>query len=237
MEIDSSPIEIDELTRAVNRLKMEELALENEEDAASKERLEALRTELADQEERLSALELRWEQERGARNLVGDLKERLAMLEDQRIRAEREADLETASRLRYGEIPELQREIAAAEEAATQAESSTATMVPENVGPDDIADVVSMWTGIPAGRLLEGETEKLLRMEQVIGERLIGQKTAVATVSDAVRRARSGVADPDRPTGSFLFLGPTGVGKTELAKSLADFLFDDERAMVRIDMS
>lgn len=238
MEIDSSPIEIDELTRAVNRLKMEELALENEEDAASKERLEALRTELADQEERLSALELRWEQERGARNLVGDLKEKLATLEDQRIRAEREADLETASRLRYGEIPELQREIAAAEEAATRAETDpTTAMVPENVGPDDIADVVSMWTGIPAGRLLEGETEKLLRMEQVIGERLIGQKTAVATVSDAVRRARSGVADPHRPTGSFLFLGPTGVGKTELAKSLADFLFDDERAMVRIDMS
>src|SRR5690625_3079945 len=238
MEIDSSPIEIDELTRAVNRLKMEELALENEEDAASKERLEALRTELADQEERLSALELRWEQERGARNLVGDLKEKLATLEDQRIRAEREADRETASRLRYGEIPELQREIAAAEEAATRAETDpTTAMVPENVGPDDIADVVSMWTGIPAGRLLEGETEKLLRMEQVIGERLIGQKTAVATVSDAVRRARSGVADPHRPTGSFLFLGPTGVGKTALAKSLADFLFDDERAMVRIDMS
>lgn len=243
MEIDSSPIEIDELTRAVNRLKMEELALKNEDDPASKERLETLRTELADAEEKLAALELRWQQERGARNLIGDLKEKLAQLEDQRVRAEREADLETASRLRYGEIPELQREIAQAEEAATRAEnaaaagSNTATMVPENVGPDDIADVVSMWTGIPAGRLLEGETEKLLRMEQVIGERLIGQKAAVATVSDAVRRARSGVADPDRPTGSFLFLGPTGVGKTELAKSLADFLFDDERAMVRIDMS
>src|SRR5690625_1883034 len=238
MEIDSSPIEIDELTRAVNRLKMEELALENEEDPASKERLSALRTELADQEEKLAALELRWEQERGARNLVGDLKEKLSALEDQRIRAEREGELEVASRLKYGEIPELQREIAAAEEAATRAETDpTAAMVPENVGPNDIADVVSMWTGIPAGRLLEGETEKLLRMEEVIGNRLIGQKTAVATVSDAVRRARSGVADPDRPTGSFLFLGPTGVGKTELAKSLAEFLFDDERAMVRIDMS
>lgn len=238
MEIDSSPIEIDELTRAVNRLKMEELALENEEDAASKERLSALRTELADQEEKLAALELRWEQERGARNLVGDLKEKLSSLEDQRIRAEREGELEVASRLKYGEIPELQREIAAAEETATRAESDpTAAMVPENVGPNDIADVVSMWTGIPTGRLLEGETEKLLRMEEVIGNRLIGQKTAVASVSDAVRRARSGVADPDRPTGSFLFLGPTGVGKTELAKSLAEFLFDDERAMVRIDMS
>lgn len=238
MEIDSSPIEIDELRRAVTRLKMEELALENEEDPASKDRLETLRSELADQEEALAALELRWEQERGSRNLVGDLKEKLATLEDQQIRAEREADLETASRLRYGDIPALQREIAEAEEAASRAESDpSAAMVPENVGPDDIADVVSMWTGIPAGRLLEGETEKLLRMEQVIGERLIGQKEAVSTVSDAVRRARSGVADPNRPTGSFLFLGPTGVGKTELAKSLADFLFDDERAMVRIDMS
>src|SRR5690625_5056539 len=238
MEIDSAPSEIDALTRAVNRLKMEELALEHEEDPASKERLSALRTALADQEEKLAARELRWEQERGARNLVGDLKEKLTALEDQRIRAEREGELEVASRLKYGEIPELQREIAAAEETATRAETDpTAAMVPENVGPNDIADVVSMWTGIPAGRLLEGETEKLLRMEEVIGSRLIGQKTAVATVSDAVRRARSGVADPDRPTGSFLFLGPTGVGKTELAKSLADFLFDDERAMVRIDMS
>src|SRR5690625_2146114 len=181
---------------------------------------------------------MRREQERAARNLIGDLKEKLAQHEDQRVRAEREADLETASRLRYGEIPDLQREITEAEEAAVRAETeTTTTMVPEYVGPDDIADVVSMWTGIPAGRLLEGETEKLLRMEQVIGQRLIGQKAAVATVSDAVRRARSGVADPDRPTGSFLFLGPTGVGKTELAKSLADFLFDDERAMVRIDMS
>lgn len=238
MEIDSSPVEIDELQRAVNRLKMEQMALENESDAASQERLDAVKSEIADQEEKLAALQARWENERGARNRVGDLREQLAELEAEASRAEREYDLATASKLKYGDIPALQQQIADAETEAIRSESDSADpMVPENVGKDDIAEVVAMWTGIPAGRLLEGETEKLLRMEQVIGERLIGQKAAVATVSDAVRRARSGVADPNRPTGSFLFLGPTGVGKTELAKSLADFLFDDERSMVRIDMS
>jgi ATP-dependent Clp protease ATP-binding subunit ClpB len=239
MEIDSSPVEIDELRRAVDRLKMEELALEHETDAASRDRLERLRQDLADRSEQLAALTARWEQEKAGLNRVGDLK---AQIDDQRSQAERlqrEGDLAGASQLLYGSIPALERELAAA--SAAEASSSTAggqdPMVKEEVGPDDIADVISAWTGIPAGRLLEGETDKLLRMEEFLGARLIGQQAAVRAVSDAVRRSRAGIADPDRPTGSFLFLGPTGVGKTELAKSLADFLFDDERAMVRIDMS
>jgi ATP-dependent Clp protease ATP-binding subunit ClpB len=239
MEIDSSPVEIDELRRAVDRLKMEELALEHETDAASRDRLERLRQDLADRSEQLAALTARWEQEKAGLNRVGDLK---AQIDDQRSQAERlqrEGDLAGASRLLYGSIPALERELADA--SAAEASSSTAggedPMVKEEVGPDDIADVISAWTGIPAGRLLEGETDKLLRMEEFLGARLIGQQAAVRAVSDAVRRSRAGIADPDRPTGSFLFLGPTGVGKTELAKSLADFLFDDERAMVRIDMS
>lgn len=239
MEIDSSPVEIDELQRAVDTLTMEELALKDEPDEASRERLEALRRELADKREQLTALTARWEHEKGARNLVGDLKQKLEELNLQAERAQRENDLETASRLLYGEIPAVQKQISDAEARPEQEPAVTPgrPMVAEEVGPDDIADVVSMWTGIPAGRLLEGETAKLLRMEEVIGARLIGQRRAVATVADAVRRSRAGIADPDRPTGSFLFLGPTGVGKTELAKALADFLFDDERAMVRIDMS
>jgi ATP-dependent Clp protease ATP-binding subunit ClpB len=239
MEIDSSPVEIDELRRAVDRLRMEELALEHETDAASRDRLERLRQDLADRSEQLAALTARWEQEKAGLNRVGDLK---AQIDDQRSQAERlqrEGDLAGASQLLYGSIPALERELAAA--SAAEASSSTAggedPMVKEEVGPDDIADVISAWTGIPAGRLLEGETDKLLRMEEFLGARLIGQQAAVRAVSDAVRRSRAGIADPDRPTGSFLFLGPTGVGKTELAKSLADFLFDDERAMVRIDMS
>ncbi|MEU9228416.1 ATP-dependent chaperone ClpB [Streptomyces massasporeus] len=235
MEIDSSPVEIDELQRAVDRLKMEELAIGKETDAASRERLEKLRRDLADKEEELRGLTARWEKEKQSLNRVGELKERLDEIRGQAERAQRDGDFDTASKLLYGEIPALEKEL----EAASEAEEEVAkdTMVKEEVGSDDIADVVASWTGIPAGRLLEGETQKLLRMEDELGKRLIGQTEAVRAVSDAVRRSRAGIADPDRPTGSFLFLGPTGVGKTELAKALADFLFDDERAMVRIDMS
>ena len=236
MEIDSSPVEIDELRRQVDRLKMEELHLQAETDEASRERLARLQQDLADRQEQLDALNARWESEKAGLNRVGDLKSRLDELRSQAERLQREGDLGSASAILYGQIPSVERELEAAagdEGAATGAD----VMVKDEVGSDDIADVISSWTGIPAGRLLEGETEKLLHMEQHLGARLIGQVDAVRAVSDAVRRARSGVADPDRPTGSFLFLGPTGVGKTELAKSLADFLFDDERAMVRIDMS
>jgi len=233
MEIDSSPVEIDELQRTVDRLLMEELALSKEHDAASQERLAALRADLADKKERLAALQTRWDQEKASLNRVGEIKQQV---DDARMRAERaqrEGDLTTASELLYGQIPQLEQQLA----AAAAAESQAAAMVKEEVGPDDIAEVVSAWTGIPAGRLLEGESEKLLRMEEEIGTRVMGQRRAIAAVSDAVRRARAGIADPNRPTGSFLFLGPTGVGKTELAKALADFLFDDPHAMVRIDMS
>jgi ATP-dependent Clp protease ATP-binding subunit ClpB len=240
MEIDSSPVEIDERRRVVDRLRMEELAMANEADEASQERLAALRARLADEQETLNALVARWEQEKSGLNRVGQLKERLDELQMQAEVAERNGDYESASRLLYGEIPQLEKELEAAAAAAAAregAESEQAPMVSDEVNADDIADVVSAWTGIPAGRLLEGETAKLLRMEDELGARVIGQRAAIASVSDAVRRARAGISDPDRPTGSFLFLGPTGVGKTELVKALADFLFDDERAMVRIDMS
>jgi ATP-dependent Clp protease ATP-binding subunit ClpB len=247
MEIDSQPVEIDELRRAVDRMTMEELALAGQEDAASKERLERLRAAKADRQEQLDVLLARWEQEKSSLNKVGELKKRLDDLEGQAERAQRDGDYETASRLLYAEIPALKEQLAAASTTARSASnddrsgpdgiSATAPMVKEEVGPDDVADVVSAWTGIPAGRLLEGETAKLLRMETELGHRVIGQARAVQAVSNAVRRARAGVSDPDRPTGSFLFLGPTGVGKTELARALAEFLFDDERAMIRIDMS
>jgi ATP-dependent Clp protease ATP-binding subunit ClpB len=234
MEIDSSPVEIDSLRRVVDRMKMEELALEKESDEGSMERLNKLRAELADAEEELRGLEARWEQEKSSLNRVGALKEQLDELRGQAERAQRDGDLAGASEILYGRIPELEKELTAAAEAETPVADP---MVKEEVGPDDIADVVSAWTGIPAGRLLEGETGKLLRMEDELGRRVVGQQAAVRVVADAVRRARAGISDPDRPTGSFLFLGPTGVGKTELAKALAGFLFDDERAMVRIDMS
>jgi ATP-dependent Clp protease ATP-binding subunit ClpB len=240
MELDSSPVEIDELQRAVTRLEMEEVVLSEADDPASRERLEKLRADLADRREELAGLTARWEKEKAGHNLVGDLKARLDDLRSAADRLLREGDLAAAARLQYGEIPAVEKEIAEAERTEREADASVAAdtpMIADKVGPDEIAEVVAMWTGIPAGRLLEGETAKLLRMEQVIGERLIGQSAAVAAVSDAVRRSRAGIADPDRPTGSFLFLGPTGVGKTELAKALAEFLFDDEHAMVRIDMS
>ena len=240
MEIDSRPVEIDELQRTVDRMKMEEMALARENDQASRERLERLRADLADRQEQLTALVARWNREKAGLNKVGELKKQLDDLRGQTERAQRDADFEAASRLMYGEIPALERELAAATAAAgDEADSGLAEqpMVKEEVGPDDVADVVSAWTGIPAGRLLEGETGKLLRMESELGRRLVGQAQAVQAVSDAVRRSRAGISDPDRPSGSFLFLGPTGVGKTELAKALAEFLFDDERAIIRIDMS
>jgi len=247
MEIDSRPVEIDELQRTVDRMKMEELALAKQEDAASKERLERLRADMADRQEQLTGLVARWEREKASLNKVGELKKQLDELNGQIERAQRDADYDTASRLMYGQKPALEAELAKASAAAgedagarsdgTGGGSAGGPMVKEEVGPDDVADVVSAWTGIPAGRLLEGETGKLLRMETELGHRIVGQAQAVQAVSDAVRRSRAGISDPDRPSGSFLFLGPTGVGKTELAKGLAEFLFDDERAMVRIDMS
>ncbi|MBO0828705.1 MAG: AAA family ATPase, partial [Streptosporangiales bacterium] len=236
MEIDSRPVEIDELQRTVDRLKMEEFALEKEHDSASVERLGRLRADLADRQEQLSALNARWEKEKSGLNRVGELKKQLDELRMEAERRQRDGDLASASELLYGRIPELEKELAQASEAEDELGSGS-PMVKDQVGPDDVADVVSSWTGIPAGRLLEGEMAKLLRMEDELGRRVVGQAAAVRAVSDAVRRSRAGVADPDRPIGSFLFLGPTGVGKTELAKALADFLFDDERAMVRIDMS
>jgi ATP-dependent Clp protease ATP-binding subunit ClpB len=236
MEIDSSPIEIDELRRQVDRLKMEELALEREDDEASRERLERLRAELADREESLRGLEARWEKEKEALNQVGEIKEQIEQLRGQAERAQRDGDLTSASKILYADIPELEKRLADASEQERDVAASD-PMVREEVGADEVAEVVAAWTGIPTGRLLEGETGKLLRMEEELGRRLIGQRKAVQAVSDAVRRARAGISDPDRPTGSFLFLGPTGVGKTELAKTLAEFLFDDERAIVRIDMS
>jgi ATP-dependent Clp protease ATP-binding subunit ClpB len=233
MEIDSRPVEIDVLQRQVDRLHMEELALEQESDEGSRQRLERLRADLADKQEELTALNARWEQEKAGLDRVGELMARLDDMRGQAERAQRDGDFATASRLLYADIPAAEKELADARAAAETRDA----MVKEEVGPDDVAEVVAAWTGIPAGRLLEGETAKLLRMEDELGRRLVGQATAVHAVSDAVRRSRAGISDPDRPTGSFLFLGPTGVGKTELAKALADFLFDDERAMVRIDMS
>src|SRR5690606_20981648 len=235
MEIDSAPVEIDELRRYVDRLKLEELALKKEKDDASKERLAALREDLAGQQTKLSELQERWERERASLNRVGDLKTKLDAARSDAERAQREGNLEKASRLLYAEIPALEREVVEAEK--NEDAGGDGRMVNDQVTEEDIAGVIAAWTGIPVGRLLQGETEKLLHLEAELGKRLIGQKDAVTAVADAVRRSRAGISDPGRPTGSFLFLGPTGVGKTELAKSLAHFLFDDEHAMVRIDMS
>ena len=243
MELDSSPVEIDELRRRVDRMRMEEAYLDesiedvSKADPADVERLERLRAELADASEELASLNARWEAEKAGHNKVGELR---AALDEMRTRAdlaEREGNFEEAGRLRYGDMPALERQIREAEAADAAEDAAGEPMIAEKVGAPEIAEVVGSWTGIPVGKLLQGETEKLLTMEEVIGERLIGQKAAVAAVADAVRRSRAGISDPDRPTGSFLFLGPTGVGKTELAKALAEFLFDDERAIVRIDMS
>ncbi|GAA3677754.1 ATP-dependent chaperone ClpB [Nocardioides ginsengisoli] len=236
MEIESSPEEIDQLRRQVDRLKMEEFALAKESDDASRERLDALRQDLADKEEELRGLEARWEREKSSLEGEGELRRQLDQLRVEADKLTREGNLAGASEILYGRIPALEEQIKAVE-AVEDAELPTEKLVGEEVGAEQVAEVVEAWTGIPTGRMLQGETAKLLEMESVIGERLIGQRAAVGAVSDAVRRARAGIADPNRPTGSFLFLGPTGVGKTELAKALADFLFDDERAIVRIDMS
>jgi ATP-dependent Clp protease ATP-binding subunit ClpB len=236
MEIDSAPVEIDELRRSVDRLKLEELALKKEKDDASKERLATLRATLAERSATLAGLQERWDRERAALNRVGELKEKLDNARMRAERAQREGNLEQASRLLYGEIPVLEQSLAEAEQAEVDADGGE-RMVNDQVGSDDIAAVIAAWTGIPVDRLTQGETERLLNLEVELGRRLIGQKEAVRSVADAVRRSRAGIADEDRPTGSFLFLGPTGVGKTELAKALAEFLFDDEKALVRIDMS
>nr|WP_221380846.1 ATP-dependent chaperone ClpB [Actinoplanes polyasparticus] len=236
MEIDSRPVELDQLQRLVDRMRIEKLALEKETDPASVARLERLNRDLIDRDRELGMMNARWERERGGLNRVGELKKQLDETRASLERAQRDADWETASRLQYQEIPALESELATAA-AADQEAGEEPPMVKEEVGADDIAEVISSWTGIPAGRMMEGETAKLLRMEESLRGKVVGQAEAVAAVASAVRRARAGIADPDRPTGSFLFLGPTGVGKTELAKALAGFLFDDERAMVRIDMS
>ncbi|MFB9311588.1 ATP-dependent chaperone ClpB [Nocardioides plantarum] len=241
MEIESSPEEIDQLRRQVDRLKMEEFALDHESDDASVERLAVLRADLADKQEALRALEARWEREKASREGEGELRVQLDQLRGEAERLQREGDLGAAAEILYGRIPALEKQIADAVSTSSTTEGVSTDglepLVGDSVGAEQIAEVVEAWTGIPTGRMLEGETAKLLRMEEVIGERLVGQRDAVIAVSDAVRRSRAGIADPDRPTGSFLFLGPTGTGKTELAKALADFLFDDERAIVRIDMS
>ena len=241
MELDSSPEEIDELQRKVTRYEMEEMQLKKAEDPASKERLEKLQNELANTREKLSGLKARWDAEKAGHNKVGDLR---AQLDAKRVEADkftREGNLAEASKILYGEIPAIQKQLDAAEKADAEdgatGETKPEPMVPDHVDADSVAGIVSEWTGIPVGRLMQGENEKLLSMEDYLGKRVIGQKEAIAAVSDAVRRSRAGISDPNRPTGSFLFLGPTGVGKTELAKALADYLFDDEKAMVRIDMS
>ena len=238
MELDSQPEEIDELQRKVTRLEMEEMQLKKAEDAAARERLEKLQEELANSREKLSGLKARWDAEKAGHNKVGDLR---AQLDAKRVEADkftREGNLEQASRILYGEIPSIQKALEEAESEASNAKSEAKEpMVPDQVDADSIAGVVSEWTGIPVGRLMQGENEKLLNMEKELSKRVVGQSEAIQAIADAVRRSRAGIADPNRPTGSFLFLGPTGVGKTELAKALADFLFDDERAMVRIDMS
>ena len=261
MELDSSPEEIDELQRQVDRLKMEKSYLlgnpkddaaaqkaENELDESAKERLNDLNKEIADKSEKLNGLKARWDAEKNGHNRIGDLRKKLDELRTQAERYEREGDLAKSSAINYGEIPAIQKEIAQAEQNEAAAKNGAAggadgglggdiPMVPDRVDADSVAEIVSDWTGIPVGRLMQGENEKLLTMEDYLGKRVIGQKEAIQAVSDAVRRSRAGISDPNRPTGSFLFLGPTGVGKTELAKALADFLFDDEKAMVRIDMS
>ena len=261
MELDSSPEEIDELQRQVDRLKMEKSYLlgnpkddadaqkaENELDESAKERLDDLNKEIADKSEKLNGLKARWDTEKNGHNRIGDLRKKLDELRTQAERYEREGDLAKSSAINYGEIPAIQKEIAQAEQNEAAAKNGAAggadgglggdiPMVPDRVDADSVAEIVSDWTGIPVGRLMQGENEKLLTMEDYLGKRVIGQKEAIQAVSDAVRRSRAGISDPNRPTGSFLFLGPTGVGKTELAKALADFLFDDEKAMVRIDMS
>ncbi|MFZ9228061.1 MAG: ATP-dependent Clp protease ATP-binding subunit, partial [Candidatus Nanopelagicales bacterium] len=233
MEIDSSPEELDQLQRQVDRLMMEEFALANEEDAASKDRLGKLREELIENKKKLQELRTKWQQERSSLDRVGELTKQIDATRTEIEKAQREGDLEKASKLMYGQMRELENQLAKAREDATK----SSQMVAEEVTAAEVAEVVANWTGIPVGKLLEGESAKLLNLENELGKRVVGQEKALTVVSDAIRRSRAGISDPNRPTGSFLFLGPTGVGKTELAKALAEFLFDDEKAIVRIDMS
>ena len=233
MEIESSPVEIDELRRTVDRMRIEELALKKEKDDASKERLKKLREDLEAKGKELDALQERWAAEKASLQDVGELKTKLNEARIELDRAMREGDYQAASKLNYEVIPGIEESIQKAESA----ERSDDRMVNDQVTDEDIAAVVAAWTGIPVDKLTQGETERLLHLESELAKRLVGQKDAVSAVSEAVRRTRAGLSDPGRPTGSFLFLGPTGVGKTELAKALADYLFDDEKALVRIDMS
>src|SRR5438067_1149063 len=233
IEIDSMPTEIDVVERRMRQLEIERVALAKESDAASVERLAKLDEELANLREQADAMKAHWQQEKEA---IGEIRRLKEELEAKRSADEREQDLERAAEIRYGQIPELERKVEAATVRLDELQKDQ-RMLKEEVDAEDVAEVVSKWTGVPVSRLLEGEIAKLVRMEDVLHERVVGQDDAVAAVANAIRRSRAGLSDPNRPIGSFLFLGPTGVGKTELARSLAEFLFDDERAMVRIDMS
>src|SRR5271165_1270874 len=236
IEIDSMPTELDQISRRIRQLEIEKLALEKETDEASKERLERLQLELAELGEQRDSMAAHWEQEKSYLNAVSQLQEEKTLKEEEAARLERDADLAGAAAIRYGELPDLERRIGEATEDLAKLQAGT-RFLKEEVDPEDIAEVVSRWTGVPVSRLLEGEVQKLVRLESTLHERVVGQDEAVSAVANAIRRSRAGLSDPNRPIGSFLFLGPTGVGKTELARALAEFLFDDERAMVRIDMS
>jgi ATP-dependent Clp protease ATP-binding subunit ClpB len=241
IEIDSLPTEIDEVDRRIMQLQIELTSLRKEKDSASKERREAIERELDDLKQRSDTMKAQWQKEKDAIQGVSELKERLEQARLEAERAEREANLQRAAELRYGEIPELEKQLAAHESAESEAAVDEAQAHPvflkEEVDADDVAEVVARWTGIPVSRLLEGETEKLVHMEERLHERVVGQDEAIEAVATALRRSRAGLQDPDRPIGSFLFLGPTGVGKTELARALAEFMFDSQDAMIRIDMS
>ena len=237
IEIDSMPTEIDEVERRIQQLEIEREALKKERDEASVARREAIEADLAELRERSGEMKARWQNEKGAIEAIKENKARLEEAHREAERAERAADLEGAAKLRYGEIPELEKTVAEAEARLAELHAEGGTMLTEEVTEEDVAQVVSKWTGIPVTRLMEGEVEKLIQMESRLHERVIGQDEAVEAVANALRRSRAGLSDPDRPIGSFLFLGPTGVGKTELAKALAEFMFDSEQAIVRLDMS
>ncbi len=236
IEIDSLPTELDQVIRRIRQLEIEKVALEKESDAASAERLARLEKELAELGEQRDAMSAHWQQEKACINTIQLLKEEQTARGDDAVRLEREGDLAGASAIRYGELPDIERRIVQATEELSKLQSAT-RFLKEEVDDEDIAEVVSRWTGVPVSRLLEGEIEKLVRLEATLHQRVVGQDEAVSAVSNAIRRSRAGLSDPNRPIGSFLFLGPTGVGKTELARALAEFLFDDERAITRIDMS
>ena len=236
MELDSMPVEVDKLERQIMQLELEQTALKKEKDEASRARLKKLEKDLADLKEKASQLKAQWQNEKAAINATSIINQQLEAAKSDQEKAQRTGDLKLASEIKYGRIPELQQKLAAAQKA-TQEKQSGHRLLNEEVTEEDIAQVVASWTGIPVTRMLEGERQKLVHMEERLQQRVIGQKEAIAAVANAVRRSRSGLQDPDRPVGSFIFLGPTGVGKTELARALAEFLFDDENAITRIDMS